>query len=76
MDSSHPLDKSTIFDRIYFSWVTPVIKLGTNKILEGSDIHELPKDLKMRQIYNLINEQWEKEKLSKKNPKFGIIYEL
>ena len=73
-DDISPIDLMNPYDlisRVFLTWLSPLMKLGTTKILEENDIHVLPKELKskllLEQTINLWNEEIKKAKETKIN---------
>jgi len=66
------LDKSSFLERLFFSWITPILKIGASKPLEINDLGDLPQKLKMGEILISVDKAWNEEKDTSKTPRFGI----
>ena len=67
----HPVERTNIFQRWFFLWVTPLITLGSTKPLEMEDFPPLPRKFRMSNLYDQINQVWKREMQTSKSPTFG-----
>ena len=63
-DDNCPLDKMNpynIIERVFLTWMSPLMALGTRKILESEDIFSLPKQLKSKVLLEQTKKAWADE---------------
>ena len=63
-DNDSPLDKMNpynLIERIFLTWMSPLMSLGTRKILESEDIFSLPKELKSKILLEHTQRAWADE---------------
>jgi ABC-type multidrug transport system fused ATPase/permease subunit len=58
---SHPLDEASYLSRIFFSWLSPLIRLGAQKILEDSDVPNIPVSLCSSETMARVEASWSEE---------------
>ena len=67
----HPVEEANIFQRWFFTWMTPLITIGSEIPLEDEDFPLLPKEVRMKNLCDQISRTWKREVQGKQNPKFG-----
>ena len=63
-DNDSPLDKMNpynLIERVFLTWMSPLMSLGTRKILESEDIFSLPKELKSKMLLEHTQRAWADE---------------
>ena len=66
----HPVEQANIIERWFFTWVTPLITLGSTRPLESEDFPVLPQEIRMSNLYEHISRVWAQE-MQSNNPRFG-----
>ncbi|KAH8929537.1 hypothetical protein BT69DRAFT_1292537 [Atractiella rhizophila] len=61
-----PVLEANIFSVLTFNWITPLMKLGTSKFLEETDLWALPKQDRSNALAERLRYYWEKQMLKKK----------
>ncbi|KAM5206026.1 LOW QUALITY PROTEIN: cystic fibrosis transmembrane conductance regulator [Hipposideros larvatus] len=64
-----PLEKASVFSKVFFSWTTPILKKGYRQRLELSDIYQIPSADSADNLSEKLEREWDRELASKKNPK-------
>ncbi|KAM4748562.1 cystic fibrosis transmembrane conductance regulator [Rhinophrynus dorsalis] len=65
-----PLEKASIFSKIFFSWTKPILRKGYRQRLELSDIYQIPTEDSADNLSERLEREWDRElATSKKNPK-------
>lgn len=74
ISSKNPLEEASYLSKIFLSWLTPIVKLGTIKPLENEDIPSVPFINSSKYTLNLFLKYWKEEiQINPKNPRFGIV---
>ncbi|CDK29967.1 unnamed protein product [Kuraishia capsulata CBS 1993] len=75
-EKENPYEYSSIFGKITFTWMTPLMSLGHRKFLVQSDLPKLPHYLTAKTVFEGFSTQWEREKNSisglKKSPSLAL----
>ncbi|MEE6480967.1 hypothetical protein FKM82_012720 [Ascaphus truei] len=65
-----PLEKASIFSKIFFSWTKPILRKGYRQRLELSDIYQIPTGDSADNLSERLEREWDRElATSKTNPK-------
>ncbi|XP_023230110.1 cystic fibrosis transmembrane conductance regulator-like [Centruroides sculpturatus] len=70
MDKEHksnPFDSASVFSRLFFCWLFPLLIKGKKKFLKQEDLYKTSKYHSSEYLGNLLEKEWNKE-LQKKNP--------
>ncbi|KAJ2801307.1 hypothetical protein H4R20_003724, partial [Coemansia guatemalensis] len=59
-----PEERSNIFSKITYSWLTPLLEQGIRKPLEMEDIYEVTKDLRPNIVFGVFQQSWKNEQSS------------
>jgi ATP-binding cassette subfamily C (CFTR/MRP) protein 1 len=65
-----PFERAGLFSKVLYIWIDPLIKLGSEKPLESSDIPPLPRIFTCKQVKDLAEPRW-KEHSKKPKPFIG-----
>ncbi|TYJ52875.1 hypothetical protein B9479_006510 [Cryptococcus floricola] len=60
-DVESPITTANIFEILTFSWLTPLLSLGTKKFLGEEDMWALPQEDSAESLSNLVASSWQKE---------------
>jgi hypothetical protein len=63
-----PFEQASVFGTVMFTWMTELVQLGSQKILEFQDVYLLPKVFSSPELFRQFYEEWEKE-VTIKGPK-------
>lgn len=61
-------DSANIFERITFSWMSPLMRKGYTKYLNLADLPPLPEELRAKKLCGILDENWQRELHNKKSP--------
>uniref|UniRef100_A0A8D0Y0E7 Cystic fibrosis transmembrane conductance regulator n=1 Tax=Sus scrofa TaxID=9823 RepID=A0A8D0Y0E7_PIG len=64
-----PLEKASIFSKLFFSWTRPILRKGYRQRLELSDIYHISSSDSADNLSEKLEREWDRELASKKNPK-------
>nr|Q2QLH0.1 RecName: Full=Cystic fibrosis transmembrane conductance regulator; Short=CFTR; AltName: Full=ATP-binding cassette sub-family C member 7; AltName: Full=Channel conductance-controlling ATPase; AltName: Full=cAMP-dependent chloride channel [Otolemur garnettii]ABA90408.1 cystic fibrosis transmembrane conductance regulator, ATP-binding cassette (sub-family C, member 7) [Otolemur garnettii] len=64
-----PLEKASVFSKLFFSWTRPILRKGYRQRLELSDIYQIPSADSADNLSEKLEREWDRELASKKNPK-------
>ncbi|XP_023242090.1 multidrug resistance-associated protein 4-like [Centruroides sculpturatus] len=70
MDEEHksnPFHSASVFSRLFFCWLFPLLIKGKKKFLKQEDLYKTSKYHSSEYLGNLLEKEWNKE-LQKKNP--------
>jgi ATP-binding cassette subfamily C (CFTR/MRP) protein 1 len=60
------IDSANLFSRIFYSWLTPLMKLGKKRPIHDEDLYEVPQDVDAHGVNELFERYWKEQlKLSK-----------
>uniref|UniRef100_M4B260 Uncharacterized protein n=1 Tax=Hyaloperonospora arabidopsidis (strain Emoy2) TaxID=559515 RepID=M4B260_HYAAE len=66
LDDRCPSQQSGCLGNVFFSWVTPLMKLGNERPLENDDLFQLDPHNRAANVSRKFTEAWEQQKRSKK----------
>ncbi|XP_069484045.1 cystic fibrosis transmembrane conductance regulator [Ambystoma mexicanum] len=65
-----PIEKATLFSKVFFRWTNPILKKGYRQRLELSDIYQIPAADSADNLSERLEREWDRElATSKKKPK-------
>lgn len=64
----HPYDYANVFSKITFSWMSPLMKLGTTKFLTEDDLPDVPENFHTKVTSQKLETEWSKQVDSSSHP--------
>ncbi|KAJ1919724.1 hypothetical protein IWQ60_007176 [Tieghemiomyces parasiticus] len=61
MDHNSPEEEANIFSRISFSWMSPMLSLGYQRVLTQDDMVDLPRDTQTATVSDNFQDRWQRE---------------
>ncbi|AMD18957.1 HBR056Cp [Eremothecium sinecaudum] len=65
---SSPVNDANIFERISFSWMTGLMRIGYEKYLTENDLYRLPEEYRSKETSDRFTKNWQAEMNRKTNP--------
>ncbi|XP_023228582.1 multidrug resistance-associated protein 4-like [Centruroides sculpturatus] len=65
-EKSNPFDTVSVFSRIFFCWIFPIINEGRKRVLKEEDLYKCSKYHNSEYLGDLLQKEWNRE-LQKKN---------
>ncbi|AET39329.1 ATP-binding cassette glutathione S-conjugate transporter YCF1 Ecym_4265 [Eremothecium cymbalariae DBVPG len=70
----NPVDSTNILERLSFTWMTALMKIGYEKYLTEDDLYRLPESFQAKAVSQELNKHWETEIKTKAKP--SLIWAL